>query len=137
MIGKWPTRRRVRYAKPPFSQRMQAYLFHARKRRLGDDSGYIQPPAFLHDFTAQSVTAGAYTVGCSSLETGGDITLAVRDIPWSGSEAEIRALILGQAEDGTIIYRETKANALENTFTASVTAGPIPHYCAFVRTVAA
>lgn len=137
MIRKWPSRRRQIYQKPPFSSRMQAYLFHARERRLGDDSEYIPPVPFLHDFVAPSVTAGSYTVGCSSLEAGGDITLAVRDIPWSGSTAEIRALILGQSDDGTVVYRETKTNALENTFTAAVTEGPIPHYCAFVRTIVA
>jgi len=137
MIGKWPFRQKQIYKKPPFSARMQARLFHARKRRIGDDSEYIPPTAFLHDFTAPSVTASSYTVGCSSLEVGGEITLAVRDIPWSGSTQEIRALILGQADDGTVIYRETKANALENTFTATVTAGNIAHYCAFVRTIPA
>ena len=137
MIGKWPSRKRQRFQRPPFSARMQAYLYYARKRRRGGGSDYVPPVAFLHDFVVDSVTAGSYTVSCSSLEAGGDITLAERNVPWEGSVIEQRDIILGNVDDGTVIYRETKSNALENEFTAPVTEGAIPHYCAFVRSIAA
>jgi hypothetical protein len=137
MISRHPFRRRKTYRDAPWDDEMQAALYHARKRRLGDGTEYVPPTAFLHDFTASDVTAVSYTVGCDSLEAGGDITLAVRNIPWTGSVADQRLLILGTVDDGTVIYRETKPNQLSNTFTAAVTEGAVPHYCAFLRTIQA